>query len=188
MYALLTSVGVVAISEIGDKTQLLALLLAMRFRRPLPIVAGILVATVANHLIAALVGASVARAIDPTYLRWGLGILFIAMAGWTLIPDKLEDGDGARRYAGGAFVSTTVAFFMAEMGDKTQLATAALAAQFATLVPVVIGTTLGMLIADVPAVVVGDRLAHKVSLRLVRYLAAAVFAALGAAALFGVGG
>src|SRR5919199_1549552 len=133
MYPLLTSTGVVAISEIGDKTQLLALLLACRFRKPVPIILGIFVATVLNHTAAALAGEWVASVVDPTYLRWGLGVLFIGMAAWALIPDKLDEGEGSKVYAGGAFLSTTIAFFLAEVGDKTQIATAALAAQFSHL-------------------------------------------------------
>jgi putative Ca2+/H+ antiporter (TMEM165/GDT1 family) len=187
MYSLLTSTGVVAISEIGDKTQLLALVLACRFRRPVPIILGILVATVLNHTAAALAGEWVASAVDPTLLRWGLGLLFIGMAGWALIPDKLSEDEGARTYAGaGPFVATTIAFFLAEVGDKTQVATAALAAQFSHIVPVVVGTTLGMMIADVPAVFVGNKAAHKINLKLVRYAAAAVFAVLGMIALTGL--
>jgi putative Ca2+/H+ antiporter (TMEM165/GDT1 family) len=183
MYALLTSTGVVAISEIGDKTQLLALLLAARFRKPMPIILGIFVATVLNHAAAALAGEWVASAVDPAYLQWGLGLLFIAMAVWALIPDKLDEGEGSKVYAGGAFISTAIAFFLAEIGDKTQIATAALAAQFDALVPVVIGTTLGMMIADVPAVFVGNTAGHRINLKLVRYVAAAIFAVLGVLAL-----
>src|SRR5690349_4713072 len=177
MYPLLTSTGVVAISEIGDKTQLLALLLACRFRKPVPIILGIFVATVLNHTAAALAGEWVASACDPTYLRWGLGLLFLGMAGWALIPDKLDESEGSKSLAGaGPFVATTVAFFLAELGDKTQIATAALAAQFSHLVLVVAGTTLGMMIADVPAVFVGSSAGHKINLKLVRYVAAAIFA------------
>jgi len=185
MYSLLTSAGVVAVSEIGDKTQLLALLLACRFRKPIPIVCGIFVATVANHLIAALAGEWVAQAVDPTVLRWGLGALFVAMAAWALIPDRIDDDESAKKYAGGAFVSTTVAFFLAEIGDKTQVATAALAAQFNSLLPVVVGTTLGMMIADVPAVFAGHAAGHRINLKLVRYVAAAIFAGLGLLAFTG---
>jgi putative Ca2+/H+ antiporter (TMEM165/GDT1 family) len=188
MYSLVTSAGVVAVSEIGDKTQLLALLLACRFRKPIPIICGIFVATVTNHLLAALAGEWVAHAVDPTILRWGLGILFVAMAAWALIPDKIDEAEGeaVTKYAGGAFVSTTVAFFLAEIGDKTQVATAALAAQFGSLLPVVAGTTIGMMIADVPAVFAGNAAGHKIDLKLVRYAAAAVFAALGLLAFTGI--
>lgn len=186
MYALLTSTGVVAISELGDKTQLLALLLASHFRKPLPIVLGIFVATALNHTAAAFAGAWVASAIDPTYVRWGLGLLFIAMAGWVLIPDKLGGAMTAKVFTGGAFLSTAVTFFLAEIGDKTQLATAALAAQFGQLLPVVIGTTLGMMIADIPAVYLGNIAGQRMNFELVRYAAAAVFAALGVLALLGI--
>jgi putative Ca2+/H+ antiporter (TMEM165/GDT1 family) len=186
MYPFLTSAGVVAISEIGDKTQLLALILAVRFRKPIPIILGILVATLANHAAAAWAGEWIASAVDPTILRWVLGILFLGMAGWALIPDKIDKSEPQRAYAGGAFVATTVAFFLAEIGDKTQIATAALAAQFETLLPVVVGTTLGMMIADVPAVLIGDRVAHRINLKYVRWVAAAIFAALGILALTGV--
>jgi putative Ca2+/H+ antiporter (TMEM165/GDT1 family) len=186
MYPFLTSAGVVAISEIGDKTQLLALILAVRFRKPIPIILGILVATLANHAAAAWAGEWIASAVDPTILRWVLGILFLGMAGWALIPDKIDESEPQRAYAGGAFVATTVTFFLAEIGDKTQIATAALAAQFETLLPVVVGTTLGMMIADVPAVLIGDRVAHRINLKYVRWVAAAIFAALGILALTGV--
>ena len=187
MNTLLTSAGVVAVSEIGDKTQLLALILAVRFRKPIPIILGILVATLANHTAAAFAGDWVASVLDPTILRWVLGILFLGMAGWALIPDRIDEPGGRKTYAGGAFVATAVAFFLAEMGDKTQIATAALAAQFGTLLPVVLGTTLGMMIADVPAVLIGDRTAHRINLNYVRWVAAAIFAALGILALSGVG-
>jgi len=186
MYPFLTSAGVVAISEIGDKTQLLALILAVRFRKPVPIILGILVATLANHAAAALAGGWIASAVDPTILRWMLGILFLGMAGWALIPDEIDESEHQRAYAGGAFVATAVAFFLAEIGDKTQIATAALAAQFETLLPVVVGTTLGMMIADVPAVLIGDRVAHRINLKYVRWVAAAIFVALGILALSGV--
>jgi len=140
-----------------------------------------------DRTAAALAGEWVASAVDPTYLRWGLGLLFIGMAGWALIPDKLDESDSTTVAAGaGPFVATTVAFFLAEIGDKTQIATAALAAQFSHLVPVVVGTTLGMMIADVPAVFVGNTAGHKINLKLVRHVAAAIFAALGGLALTGI--
>jgi putative Ca2+/H+ antiporter (TMEM165/GDT1 family) len=186
MESLLVSTGVVAISEIGDKTQLLALLLATRFRQPVPIILGIFVATVLNHAVAALAGRWVAVAVDPDWLRWGVAILFLGMAGWVLIPDRIEEGEVKSFGAHGAFLATTVAFFLAEMGDKTQIATAALAARFETVVPVVIGTTVGMLIADVPAVLCGHAFAHKIDSRWVRYVAAAIFAALGLTMVTGV--
>ena len=150
MYALFTSTGVVVISEVGDKTQLSALLLASHFRKPLPIALGILVATVLNYTAAALAGEGIGATIDPAHLRWGLGLLFIVMAGWVLRPDELSEKTSAKIYAGGAFLSTVIAFFLAEISDKTQLATAVLAAQFGQLVPVVIGTRLGMMIGRRP--------------------------------------
>lgn len=181
MDAFLVSLGVVAVSEIGDKTQLLALLLAARFNRPAPIVAGILVATLFNHAIAGAVGGAVAAALDPVVLRWGLGLLFIAMGAWALIPDKLDDDekvkDAATSFA--IFWVTTVSFFMAEMGDKTQLATAALVARFDSIVIVVAGTTAGMLIADVPAVFIGRIATEKVQSKWLRYIAAGIFVVMG---------
>jgi putative Ca2+/H+ antiporter (TMEM165/GDT1 family) len=176
--AFLVSTGVVALAEIGDKTQLLALLLAARFRAPWPIALGILVATVANHALASAVGVWVVGLIGPNALRWILGISFLAMAAWTLIPDEAPSADSARpRY--GVFVTTLVAFFLVEMGDKTQIATVALAAQFHSLVLVVLGTTVGMLLANVPVVFAGDALMRYVPLRVVRSVAALSFAALG---------
>lgn len=184
MQAFLVSTGVVAVSEIGDKTQLLALLLAARFKRPLPIVAGIVVATVFNHAVAGALGAWLGTAVNPDILRWGLGLLFIGMGLWALIPDSLDDAkvDEAATVFG-IFWITTVTFFLAEMGDKTQLATAALAARFAALVEVVAGTTLGMLIADVPAVFLGHLFSEQAKGSWVRYVAAAIFVALGIATL-----
>ncbi|TWT11628.1 TMEM165/GDT1 family protein [Reyranella sp. CPCC 100927] len=186
MYAFLTSTGVVAVSEIGDKTQLLALVLACRFRQPVPIILGIFVATLANHALAALAGEWIGTALDPTTLRWALGALFLAIAVWALIPDKLDDAGSNSAYAGSAFIATTIAFFLAEIGDKTQIATAALAAQFSALLPVVIGTTLGMMLANVPAVLIADRFAHRINLKYVRWAAAAIFATLGVLSLSGV--
>ena len=188
MHSLLTSIGVVAVSEIGDKTQLVALMLACRFRKPWPIVAGILVATTLNHALAAILGVWAAAAVSPTTLRWGLAVLFFAMAGWALIPDRIEDDAAACGFVrAGPFAAAAVIFFLAEIGDKTQIATAALAAQFDQVLPVVAGRTLGMLAADVPVVFVGSRFGRLIDLRFVRYLAAAVFAALGALALAGAG-
>ena len=170
----------------GDKTQLLAMLLAVRFRKPVPIILGILVATLFNHASAGLVGAWVADALGPDRLRWVIGVSFIAMAGWMLVPDKIDENEPLPgRF--GVFGTTLVAFFLAEMGDKTQIATVALAARYPDLVAVVAGTTLGMLIADVPAVFVGDRLAKRIPMRWVHGVAAAIFAALGVATLFNVG-
>jgi Ca2+/H+ antiporter, TMEM165/GDT1 family len=184
--AFLVSTGVVALAEMGDKTQLLAFLLATRFRKPLPIVLGILVATLANHALAGAIGAWLTSIIGPVLLRWILGLSFIAMAIWTLIPDRL-DASRTRISRGSAFATTLVAFFLAEMGDKTQIATVALAAQYHSFAPIVAGTTLGMMIANVPAVVVGDRIAHRIPIRVVRAIAAAAFALLGVATLFGAG-
>jgi len=170
----------------GDKTQLLAMLLAVRFKRPLPIVLGILVATLVNHAAAGAVGGWVASALGPQVLRWVIGLSFIGMALWMLVPDKLEEGDTRiARY--GVFVTTAIAFFLAEMGDKTQIATVALAARYHDLVAVVAGTTLGMLIADVPAVFVGDKLAKRVPMKLVHGIAAAIFLILGLLTLLNAG-
>ena len=186
MEAFLISTGIVALAEIGDKTQLLAFLLAAKFRRPVPIVLGILVATVANHGLAAALGAWIAGAMGPEAMRWVLGVSFLAMAVWTLIPDKLDEDD-AKVGGYGVFLATLVAFFIAEMGDKTQVATVALAARFDALWAVVAGTTLGMMLANVPAVYFGERIANKVPLKLVHGIAAAIFAALGVATLLGAG-
>ena len=191
MHAFLISTGIVALAEIGDKTQLLALLLAAKFRKPWPIVAGILAATVLNHAGAGLVGHWAESLIGgwagPDLIRWGLALGFLAMALWTLIPDRLDDDDdaGLRRF--GAFLTTLVAFFLVEMGDKTQVATVALAARFPDLIAVVAGTTLGMMLANVPVVFFGGKIAEKVPLKFVRWTAAACFAALGASLLFGLG-
>ena len=186
MNAFLISTGIVALAEIGDKTQLLALILAARFRKPLPIVLGILVATLANHALAGALGAWITTLFSPQTLRWLLGLSFIAMTGWILIPDKLDDTDAkTTRY--GVFGTTLVAFFLAEMGDKTQVATVALAAQYQAMLAVVAGTTLGMMIANVPAVLLGDRAANRMPVRLVHSIAAGLFAALGLATLLGMG-
>ena len=157
MEALLISTGVVALAEIGDKTQLLAFILAARFKKPLPIVAGILVATLVNHGLAGALGAWITSVVSPEILRWVLGLSFIGMAVWTLIPDKIEDEETRAAQRLGVFGATLITFFLAEMGDKTQLATVALAAHYGAPLVVVIGTTLGMLIADVPAVLVGNQ-------------------------------
>ena len=186
MEAFLVSTGIVALAEIGDKTQLLAFILAGKFRRPAPIILGILVATLANHTFAGAVGAWLTSAIGPQALRWVLGVSFLAMAVWTLIPDKL-DADDAKIAPYGVFSATLIAFFLAEMGDKTQVATVALAAQYQALVAVVAGTTLGMMIANVPAVLLGDRIANRIPVRTVHAIAAAIFAVLGVATLLGAG-
>lgn len=186
--AFTVSTGVVALGEVGDKTQLLALLLAARYRAPRAIIAGILVATLVNHAAASALGAWLTRVVDPTWLRWGLGTSFIAVALWMLIPDQV-DADAAGRDLGrfGVFWLTTVAFFLAEMGDKTQIATVMLAARYDALVTVTAGTTLGMMIANVPAVLLGDRVVTKVPVQWVHRIAAIAFAAIGAAILLGVG-
>lgn len=188
METLLVSTGVVALAEIGDKTQLLAFILAARFKKPLPIIAGILVATLANHGLAGALGAWITATINPGVLRWVLGLSFIAMAVWTMIPDEIEEDETqvARRF--GIFGATLINFFfLAEMGDKTQLATVAMVAHFGSPMLVVIGTTLGMLLADVPAVFIGDKLSAKIPMRLVHAVAAAIFALLGIATLLGAG-
>jgi Ca2+/H+ antiporter, TMEM165/GDT1 family len=176
---LLVSTGVVALAEIGDKTQLLAFILAARFKKPLPIVAGILCATMVNHGLAGALGAWITSLLSPDVLRWILGLSFIGMAAWTLIPDKIEEEETQIAKSFGVFGATLITFFLAEMGDKTQLATIALAAHYPSPVMVVIGTTLGMLIADVPAVFVGNRFAQKIPMKLVHSIAAAIFAVMG---------
>jgi Ca2+/H+ antiporter, TMEM165/GDT1 family len=182
--AFFVSTGVVALAEIGDKTQLLALLLAARFRTPWPIVGGIFVATLANHALASAVGAWLVTVIGPDALRWILGLSFIAMAAWTLIPDSPPDQTSSTpRF--GVFVTTALAFFLVEMGDKTQVATAALAAQFQTILWVVLGTTVGMMLANVPVVFAGDALMRRVPLKWIRVVAALSFLALGLYALLG---
>jgi putative Ca2+/H+ antiporter (TMEM165/GDT1 family) len=187
MEALLVSTGVVALAEIGDKTQLLAFILAARFKKPWPVIAGILCATIVNHGLAGALGAWITSAVSPGILRWVLGASFIGMAIWTLIPDKIEEEETqvARRL--GVFGATVVTFFLAEMGDKTQIATVALAAHYANPLLVVIGTTLGMLLADVPAVFIGNKLANRIPMKLVHSIAAAIFAVLGVATFLGAG-
>lgn len=182
MEAFFVSTALVAVAEIGDKTQLLALMLAARYRKPWPIVLGILCATLANHGLAAWIGAAVAAWIGTDAMRWILGGTFIVMAGWCLIPDKADDGPQAARQAG-AFFATLIAFFIVEIGDKTQIATVALAARFNSLVAVTAGTTVGMMLANVPVVLFGDAIARRLPLRIVRGVAAALFVALGLAAL-----
>lgn len=183
--AFLVSTGIVALAEIGDKTQLLAFMLAARYRRTGPIVFGILVATIANHAFAGALGTWLTQVLGPDLLRWALGLGFLAMAVWILIPDKLDADEVQVKNGMGVFATTTVAFFLAEMGDKTQVATVVLAAQYEAFVAVVLGTTLGMMIANVPAVLVGDRLAHRMPVRLVHAIAAVLFAVLGIVALSG---
>ena len=186
MEAFLISTGIVALAEIGDKTQLLAFVLAAKFRRPVPIVAGILVATIANHGFAGALGSWLTSFASPEVLRWVLGLSFLGMAAWTLIPDTFDEDD-ARLGGRGVFVTTLVAFFFAEMGDKTQIATVALAAQYRAFYSVVAGTTLGMMLANVPAVYLGERIAHRVPVKVVHVVAAGLFAVLGIATLLGAG-
>ncbi|MBX3593983.1 TMEM165/GDT1 family protein [Sphingomonas sp.] len=178
MEALLTSTAVVALAEIGDKTQLLAILLATRFKRPIPIVLGIFFATIANHFLAALVGEQAASILQGEWFRYVIAISFIAMAVWTLIPDKIDDlEDRPARF--GAFLTTLISFFLVEMGDKTQIATVALGARFAEVGWVTAGTTLGMMLANVPAVFLGNELVKRVPLKAVRMVAALLFLAIG---------
>jgi len=185
MEAFLVSTGIVALAEIGDKTQLLSLVLAARFRKPWPIVWGILVATLANHGLAGALGSWVTTQLGPEALRWVLGGSFLAMAVWILVPDKLDEGDQDAPPRFGIFATTVFAFFIAEMGDKTQVATVMLAAQFNSWFWVVAGTTLGMMLANAPVVWLGDALTRRVSLKWVHRISAVVFAVLGGLALWG---
>ena len=182
----LISTGVVALAEMGDKTQLLAFLLAARFKKPVPIILGILLATIVNHGFAGALGAWITSLLSPNTLGWILGISFIAMAIWTLKPDEIEEDEAKIAGRFGVLGATTITFFLAEMGDKTQIATVALAANYSSVILVVIGTTLGMMIADVPAVFIGTKFAQKVSMKLVHGIAAAVFAVLGVITLLNV--
>lgn len=179
MDAFLTSTAVVALAEIGDKTQLLAIVLATRFKRPVPIVAGIFFATLANHFLAALLGAQAAAWLSGVWFRYVVALSFIAMAAWTLVPDKLDDEEGMKIGRYGAFLTTLVAFFLVEMGDKTQVATIALGARFHNVLEVMAGTTVGMMLANGPAVFLGDALTRRVSLALVHRIAALLFLAIG---------
>ena len=182
MDAFLVATGIVGLAEIGDKTQLLAFLLAARFRRPLPIVAGIFVATLLNHAFAAAVGALVSQLLGPSVMRWVLGLSFLGMAVWAMIPDEVDETEASlARF--GVFFTTVLAFFVAEMGDKTQVATVALAARYHEIAAVVAGTTFGMMLANVPAVYFGERIAGRVPLKLVHGIAAVIFAVLGIATL-----
>ncbi len=186
MEAFWVSTGIVTLAEMGDKTQLLALLLAVRFRKPWPIVLGILVATLANHALAGAVGAWVTTWLGPQALRWVLGVSFLAMAVWMLVPDSIDDdGDDGAAPRWGVFGTTLVAFFLAEMGDKTQIATVMLAAQYHAFVWVVAGTTLGMMLANAPVVWLGERVTRHVPIRVVHLISAAIFAVLGVLALLG---
>lgn len=186
MEAFLVSAGLVALAEVGDKTQLLSLLLAARFRRPWPIAGGIAIATFLNHALAGALGGWLASLAGPETLRWALGLTFLAMAGWLLVPDRCEE-DEVKGEGGGVFLATVVAFFLAEMGDKTQIATVGLAAHYQAMTAIVLGTTLGMLLANVPVVFYGERFARRLPARLVHGLAATLFAALGIATLLGWG-
>jgi len=181
--ALLVSTGVVALAEIGDKTQLLAFILAARFKKPVPIVLGILIATVLNHGLAGALGAWITTTLEPEMLRWALGLSFLAMAAWTLIPDHMDDDEATQGLPLGVFGATLVTFFLAEMGDKTQIATVALSAHYGTPIVVVAGTTLGMLIADVPAVFVAEQFINKIPMKWVNRTACSVFAIMGALTL-----
>jgi putative Ca2+/H+ antiporter (TMEM165/GDT1 family) len=174
------STGLVAIAEMGDKTQILAMLLAARFRKPVPIIAGIFVATVANHLLAAGVGVAAGEFLKGPWMKWVLGLSFLAFGAWTLIPDKFEDKDAPKERAGASvFLTTLVTFFLVEMGDKTQIATVALAARFHQVFLVAAGTTLGMMIADAPAVFLSQAAADRLPLTQIRWVAAASFAVIG---------
>jgi putative Ca2+/H+ antiporter (TMEM165/GDT1 family) len=179
MESILVSTGVVALAEMGDKTQLLAFILAARFQRPLPIILGILFATLLNHGMAGALGTWITTVIGPDVLRWVLGLSFIGMAIWTLIPDKIEEEETQIASKLGVFGATFITFFLAEMGDKTQIATIALAAHYAAPLLVIAGTTLGMLLADVPAVFLGNKFAEKIPMRLVHSIAAGIFAVMG---------
>ena len=186
MEALLVSTGFVALAEMGDKTQLLSFLLAARYRRPWTICAGILLATAANHAMAGAVGAWIADAVGEATMRWILGASFLAMAGWILVPDRLDGPVGAAE-GHGVLTATAIAFFLAEMGDKTQIATVALAARYDAYVAVVCGTTVGMMLANVPAVLLGEKFAHRIPMKAARGVAAAIFGVLGVAVLAGFG-
>lgn len=186
MEAFFVSTGIVALAEIGDKTQLLAFILAARFRKPVPIILGILVATLLNHGLAGALGAWITTQLSPETLRYGLGISFLAMAAWIMVPDKIDDAE-ARLSRYGIFATTLVTFFLAEIGDKTQIATIMLAAQYPSLLAVVLGTTAGMMLANVPAVLLGDRIANTLPTRWIHGVAAAIFAVLGVATLLGAG-
>jgi len=185
--AFLVSTGVVSLGEMGDKTQLLAFLLAAKFKRPIPVMPGILTATIVNHALVGAVGIWIANQLGPDVLRWVIGISFLGMAAWMLVPDKMDDEAVTTAQRFGVFGTTVIAFFLAEMGDKTQIATIALSARYHDLLPVVAGTTLGIMLADVPAVFLGDTFGKKVSMPLVHSIAALIFAALGILALLNVG-
>jgi putative Ca2+/H+ antiporter (TMEM165/GDT1 family) len=178
LHALLISAGLVALAEIGDKTQILSILLAARYRRPLPILAGIFLATIANHLAAAAFGKLLGGLLQGPWMKWILGAAFIGFAAWTLVPDKLAEDESPKDH-GQVFVTTLVSFFVAEIGDRTQIVTAALGARFQQILWVAAGTTLGMMIANVPAVIAGERAATRLPVKPLRYLAAAALLAQG---------
>ncbi|MEO5660465.1 MAG: TMEM165/GDT1 family protein [Polaromonas sp.] len=186
MEAFLVSTGIVALAEMGDKTQLLALVLAARFRKPWPIVAGIFVATIANHGLAGVLGAWITTAVGPQTLRYILGASVLVMAVWMLVPDKLEGSDDAKAPRFGVFATTVLVFFLAEMGDKTQIATVMLAARYDALVAVVAGTTLGMMLANAPVVWLGESVTRRVPLRAVHIVSAIIFLGMGFYALTGL--
>jgi putative Ca2+/H+ antiporter (TMEM165/GDT1 family) len=179
LHSILVSTGIVTLAEMGDKTQLLAFLLAAKYKKPVPIILGILFATILNHGLAGVLGLWITQILSPEILRWVLGLSFIAMALWTLVPDKIEDEEASFWVKSGVFITTLVTFFLAEMGDKTQVATIAMAAHYPSPIMVVIGTTLGMMIADVPAVFLGNSFAKKLPLKLIHAIAAAIFFVMG---------
>lgn len=186
MEAFLVSTALVGLAEIGDKTQILSLMLAARFSRPLPIIFGILFATIANHAAAGLAGIYFGNLLNGPWMRWVLGLSFLSVAVWALFPDKYEGSVEVTTSRAGAFTATLVAFFLAEIGDKTQIATIGLATRFDRFYPVVLGTTLGMMLANIPAVILGDKIAARLPIRAIRIIAAIVFAALGVLTLLGV--
>jgi len=179
LHSILVSTGIVTLAEMGDKTQLLAFLLAAKYKKPVPIILGILFATILNHGLAGILGVWITQILTPEILRWVLGLSFIAMALWTLVPDKIEDEEASFGVKSGVFITTLVTFFLAEMGDNTQVATIAMAAHYPSPILVVIGTTLGMMIADVPAVFLGNSFAKKLPLKLIHAIAAGIFFVMG---------
>jgi len=187
MEAFLIPAGVVALAELGDKTQLLAFLLAARYRAPLPIIAGILAASLANHGLAGALGAWLATVVNPEIMRWCVGGVFLAVAVWMLLPEKTDHAGDIRPPHFGPFLATLLMFFLAEMGDKTQLATMAMVVHFQAYLPVIAGTVTGMLIANVPAVYIGDKMSHRLPARAINTTAALVFAVLGILVLAGAG-
>ena len=179
VHSVLVSTGIVTLAEMGDKTQLLAFLLAAKYKKPVPIILGILFATILNHGLAGMLGLWITQILSPEILRWVLGLSFIAMAIWTLVPDKIEDEEASFGVKSGVFITTLITFFLAEMGDKTQVATIAMAAHYPSPILVVLGTTLGMMIADVPAVFLGNSFARKLPLKLIHAIAAGIFFVMG---------